>query len=130
VNKAIILLILPFFTIFCFKSVKLPQDFEIKISVWINLMPGPVQEDISKKIKGIIEFKGTFEQEIELLEVYILKQKKKLRIDFEKDKKNYYILKGFPVLKPEQEIDFLIIFKYKNREFEKEIKKIKAGAVY
>lgn len=121
---------MPFFTIFCFKSVKLPQNLEIKISVWINLMPGPVQEDVSKKIKGTIEFKSTPEQEIDLSEVYILKQKKKLRIDFEKNKKNYYILKNFPVLEPEQEIDFLIRFKYKNRGFEKKIKKIKVGAVY
>ncbi len=129
-NREIILLILPFFTIFCFKSIKLPKDFEIKISVWVNLMPGPIQEDISKKIRGIIEFKGTFEQEIDLSEVYILKQNKKVRIGFEKNKKNYYILKDFPVLKPEEEIDFLIKFKYKNKGFEKEIEKIKVGAVY
>lgn len=129
-NRKIIFLILPFFTISCFKSIKLPQDFEVRISVWVNLMPGPVREDLSKKMNGIVQFKGTFEEEIELKEVYILKQQEKIKTGFEKKESNYYILKDLPPLKPGSEIDFLIRFKYKNKTFEKEIKKIKVGAVY
>lgn len=129
-NKKTLLYFFIFFNLFCFKSVKLPEDFETKCSVWINLMPSPPPHIPSEKIKGVIEFKGSLKEEILLLEVYVYKGKEKIRVNFEKTGKNRYVLNNFPLLTPQEEIDFLIKFKYAGKAFEKEIKKIKVGVVY
>lgn len=93
-------------------------------------MPSPPSRNPAEKIKGIIEFKGSLKKEIKMMEVHLFKGKEKFEIEFEKNGEKIYVLKNLPFLIPGENVNFLIKFKYGNKEFEKEIHDIKVGVIY
>ncbi|MEO0283881.1 MAG: hypothetical protein ABIM58_01790 [candidate division WOR-3 bacterium] len=119
------------FFISCTKQVRLPDDFELNVYIFINLMPTPIQ--FHRKIKGNIEIKGTFEKEPEIKNIKILFDDSEFNVNFKKEK-NYYIFE-IPVydikeIKSKEYLKFKIDLFYKGKIFEVLKDKVEIKRIY
>lgn len=126
----IIFSLFPLF-ISCTRQVKLPDDFELNVHIFINLMPTPIL--YMRKIKGNIEIKGTFEKEPEVKTVKILFDGSEFNVNFKKEN-DYYIFEipfeDIKEIKKKEYLKFKIELFYKGKIFEIIKDKVEIKKVY
>ncbi len=115
----------------CIRPFMLPEDFEVKIYLWVNLMPSPIQ--YARKIRGYIELKGSFEKEPELKKILLLYNNKEIEIPFKKEKEMWLIEISPDIISETKEKEYLkfkLLLFYKGKIFEIIKEKIEIKRIY